>query len=135
MTTRLHLARPEHRAVLTGLLAFMAVWCELGMAYALGGAPGVPERWLEGSPFGSYVVPGLILGAGVGGSVAAAAFAVHRRRRHDDLIAAAAALVLVIWILEETLMIGLVSALQPIVLVYACVVFVLAARLAEISSP
>ena len=49
------------------------------MAYALGGASGVPEEWLENSPFDSYLIPGLYLGVVVGGTCLAAAYTTVRR--------------------------------------------------------
>src|SRR4051794_6041461 len=58
-----------------------------GMAYALGGAKAVPTEWLQGTPFNRYVIPGVYLGAVVGGSCLAAA--VLAERDHPGARAAA----------------------------------------------
>ena len=124
-----HLQRPSPRMTLAGLHLFMGFWCVLGMLYAVGGAEGVPREWLDGSPFGDYVVPGLILGILVGGAHFVAAGALLRFSSHSDEIAGLAALVLMIWVAEETMFLGLVSVLQPIVLAYAVLLFYLALRM------
>lgn len=123
-----HLQRPSLRIMLAGLHLFMGFWCVLGMLYAVGGADGVPREWLDGGPFGNYVVPGLILGVVVGGAHLVAAGALLRSSSHSDEIAGIAALILLIWIAEETMFVGLVSVLQPVVLVYAVLLFYLALR-------
>lgn len=97
----------------------MGVWAVLGMLYALRGAEGVDRDWLDGSPFGDYVVPRLILGVIVGGSQLLAAAAVWRRAPGRRVAAPGAAVVLMGWIVVQVAIIGYVSALQPIVLAYA----------------
>ena len=56
------------------LLGFGVVSSAIGavMGIFLGGA-GVPREYLDGSPFSSFVVPGVILGLVVGGTQAAMA--------------------------------------------------------------
>ena len=50
--------RVRRRRALAALEAMVGVNALGGMAYALGGAKRVPPQWLDGTPFGSYVVPG-----------------------------------------------------------------------------
>ncbi|MGL4255023.1 MAG: hypothetical protein ACRCSL_01740 [Microbacterium sp.] len=60
-----------------------------------------PTPYLEGSPFSSYLVPGLILGLVVGG-LHAVAFALGVRRNDLSLLAAAvAAIALLIWVFVQ----------------------------------
>ena len=104
-----------------------------GAWYALGGAPEVPTQWLNGTPFGSYVIPGLVLGAVVGGSQIAAAVAGWRRHPRARTLSLLAALVLLAWIVIQLALIGYHSALQPIVLVWAIVTGALALRSSDVA--
>lgn len=63
-----------------------------------------PE-WLEGTPFRSYLVPGLLLSLAVGGS-AAVATAATIIGWHGGLLSALAGLVLVRWIVGEVAVIN-----------------------------
>lgn len=67
----------------------------------LGGGTGIPLEWLRGSPFTSYLWPGLILGVVVGGVQALALVAQYRRYRLFRGLHAAAGLVMMIWIFVE----------------------------------
>ncbi len=58
------------------LLAFGALNAFAGGYYGLSGAPGVPLKWLAGSPFEDYFVPSVILFVVVGETLALAALAV-----------------------------------------------------------
>jgi hypothetical protein len=100
---------------LAGIHAVTAVNAFGGAAYALGGAEGVPLEWLDGTPFDGYVVPGLILGGVVGGSLLVAATSLWRGRPSAPRLSAAAGVVLLGWIATQVAMIGYVSPLQPIV--------------------
>ena len=109
---------------------FMTASAVVGMVIALvGPGNGVPQSWLDGTPFGSYVIPGLILGVVVGGSQLLAAMLLRRRPMTGEGAAQSAAVILMGWIVVETAMIGLVSVLQPIVLAYAVVELWLATEL------
>ncbi len=120
--------RPSARATLIGLHTFMAFWALVGMAYALRGAEGLNSAWLDSTPFNSFIGPGLILGVVVGGTHAVAAIALYVRAPRSDLVAAAAAIVLLLFMLEEVLMIGFVSVLQPAVFAYGAGLLYLALR-------
>jgi hypothetical protein len=58
--------------VLDAVVGVTAVGGGVALAAGLEGRR-YPVAWLEGTPFGSYLVPGLILAVAVGGSAAAAA--------------------------------------------------------------
>jgi hypothetical protein len=81
------------------------------LAVAANGA-GVPLEYLANSPFPSYAVPGLILGAVVGGTQLAAAIALLRRQRLALLLSAIAGFGMIIWIFVELAIIRQYSWLQ-----------------------
>ncbi|AXH36085.1 hypothetical protein DVJ78_12255 [Humibacter sp. BT305] len=101
------------RIVLVVMLGFGAVSAVAGaLMGALFDGAGVPVEYLAGSPFTSYLVPGLILGLVVGGSQAVAALAVIWRTRTALLVAAVAGFGMLIWIFTELAIIGEYSWLQ-----------------------
>jgi hypothetical protein len=99
------LSRVERLAVvlLGALIAVSAVGGALGL---VGGGLQFPLAWLEGTPFPSYTVPGLILGVVVGGSALVAALLVVRRHRLGVLAAVGAGLIQVGWIVGEVVLVG-----------------------------
>jgi len=117
------------RRTLIGLELFVALNAVAGAVYALGGADGVDRAWLDGTPFHDYVVPGLILLLVVGGSLAAAAVALMREGATAWDLSLAATAVLIVWLVVETLIIGLVSWMQPATFAAALVIATLALRL------
>jgi hypothetical protein len=123
-------ARPLHRAtwVLIGVEAVTAANAFGGAVYALGGAPNVPLEWLDGSPFHSYVVPGLILGGVVGGSQLIAAVSLLRRRPYARTLSSAACLALLGWIATQVAIIGYVSPLQPLMVAVGLLILWLTRR-------
>jgi hypothetical protein len=82
-------------------VALSAVAGGLGLA---GGTETFPREWLEGSPFNSYVVPGLILAFVVGGAAAVAAIVLIRLPTVGALLSMLAGLVLLGWIAGEVLL-------------------------------
>ncbi|MCS5498546.1 hypothetical protein NY547_14935 [Cnuibacter physcomitrellae] len=103
------------RIVLIALLVFGTASALLGavMGVLFDGA-GVPVEYLTGSPFTSYLVPGLILGVVVGGSQAIAALALIRRARSALMASAVAGFGMLIWIFAELAIIGEYSWLQAL---------------------
>ena len=99
-------------AAIEGIIALNAFG---GMAYALGGAAGVPVEWLDETPFDSYAFPGVYLGVVVGGTCLGAAWATLRRPSRAQMAAFSASTVTVSWILAQVAMIGYRSPLQPLV--------------------
>jgi hypothetical protein len=94
------------RNALIGLLGLGAV-SALGGAYGLlSGTLGMERSVLDGSPFASFTVPALILGAIVGGSQLAALGGLVRRAGWSIVGAGAAGGIMVGWIASEVLLIG-----------------------------
>lgn len=93
--------------VLVVLLMFGAVsaFCGAALGIVFNGA-GVPLEHLAGTPFSSFVVPGLILGVVVGGTQLAAGVAVLQRSQWAALLAAVAGFGMMIWIYTELVLIG-----------------------------
>lgn len=100
--------------VLSMMLAFGAVSALAGFIIAIpGGGAGFPLSALEGTPFTSFVVPGLILGVVIGGTQLTASVAVARGRGSGPLLACVAGFGMLIWIFTELAMIGY-SILQTV---------------------
>lgn len=116
------------RYVLGALLGFLALSAFGGGYYALLGADGVPVEWLEGSAFSSYVGPGLILFAIVGGSAAIAAVAMLARHRRRFDLAKIAGWILVTWLITQVVIIDFVSWMQPVAATIAIAILWLAYR-------
>lgn len=95
-----------------------------------GTAVGIPEDWLEGTPFTSYLVPGLLL-SGLGVLAVAAAVLQLRRHRLAWFWAGLSAGGFVVWIVVQSAMMGsfrhpLQTLLQAAVISIAGVVGLLA---------
>jgi hypothetical protein len=101
--------------VLIALLLFGSVSSCAGavMGIAFNGA-GIPLEYLEGSPFDSYLIPGLILGVVVGGTQLAAAGCLLIRHPWSLPISAVAGFGMIIWIFVELAMILVYSFLQTL---------------------
>jgi hypothetical protein len=117
------------RASLVALLALVGVNALAGGYYAVSGAPGVPVEWLRGTPFQSYLIPGLILFCVVGGSAGFAAWAVVRRPKLARRASIAAGAILLTWIVVQVLIIGYVSWLQPAFGISALLIIALGSQL------
>jgi hypothetical protein len=89
---------------LDGFTALTAVGGGLALATGLEGNR-FPRDLLRGTPFRSYVVPGLILAGVVGGSAAVAAAATLRDPRPGAWASALAGAVLMGWIAAEVLIV------------------------------
>ena len=94
------------RLVIVFLGVLIAVSAVGGAVGLLGGAIQFPLAWLDGTPFGSYTLPGLILGIVVGGSALVAALLVLRRHPFGVLAALCAGLIQVGWIVGEVVLVG-----------------------------
>jgi hypothetical protein len=103
------------KGVLIALLIFGALSSFGGAVYAIvfNGA-GVPREYLAGSPFDSYLVPGLILGVVVGGTQLWATIALVIRHRWSLPISAVAGFGMIIWIFVELAIILVYSFLQTL---------------------
>jgi len=114
------------RRMLIVVVLLLALNAVAGAVYAFGGAKGAKREWLDGTPFNDYVIPGVILLVVVGGSLAAAATVLLRRVPSAWGFSVAAGAVVIGWLIVETLMIGLVSWMQPTTFAVALVIIGLA---------
>jgi hypothetical protein len=87
---------------------------------------GMSEDVLDRSPFDTFLVPGLLLAAVVGGSLLGAAWLAWRRHPRAGIAGVAAGSILLGWIVIEAVMISGGRMLQAIVLVWALVIIALA---------
>ncbi len=87
------------------------------MADPTGASIGLPIEWLEGSPFGDYLIPGVILFAVLGVFPLAAAGAVWQKHARARLAAFLVGAGLTVWIGVEILLIGY-HASPPLQLIY-----------------
>jgi hypothetical protein len=99
-----------------------------GIALATG-LSGMPERFLDGTVFPSYLVPGLTLAALVGGSALGAAAAIWRYAEDALDMSYLASLLLTGWMLVQLVQVGFVSWLQPLVIAILIVQVALALML------
>jgi hypothetical protein len=111
------------------LLAAGAIPVGLGFVVRPDGAlVGMPRSVLAGSPFTDFLIPGLLLAVGVGGSTLTAAVFVARGVRRASRVSLAAGALVVGWIAVLVWLIGFVSALQPLVCGLGLAMIALAAR-------
>jgi hypothetical protein len=103
------------RRLLLVLLYFGAVSSFSGTVLAVqaNGGP-IPVRYLVGTPFTSYLVPGLILGIVVGGTQLVAAVVLQKRRKSSLVWTGVAGFGMMVWIFIELAMIKQYSFLQSI---------------------
>lgn len=83
-----------------------------GIAVLVTGGLGMPSEFLEGGPFTSFVIPGVVLLLVVGGSQTVAAVLLVARRESALVWTAVAGAGMLIWIFVETSMIRASSWLQ-----------------------
>jgi hypothetical protein len=93
-----------------------------GGAYGLLGAKEVPQEWLSGSPFSSYLVPSLFLFFIVGGSCLFTAILLFRDSEKARAMCFVTGTLLLCWIGAQMLIIGYVSWLQPAVALSAIII-------------
>lgn len=98
-------------ALLDGAVGLSAIG---GAIYAVGGAKDWPREWLEGSPFKTYLVPGLVLGLVHAPINLVAARALLGKHPGATQAALVAGVVQVGWILVQARIIGMRSFLQPL---------------------
>ncbi len=96
-----------------------------GGVYALAGARSVPREWLKGSPFKSYLVPGIVLFVVVGGSMLVAAGLLLGGQSAARLVSLEAGVVLLGWIAAQVTVMGYRSWMQPVLFAVGLAVVVL----------
>ena len=124
------LTRGEH--LLVGLELFLAVGAVAGGGGMLldtsGRGQGLPNNLLDGTPFRSYLVPGIVLLALNAVLPTAVAVLAIRRQPIARLGHLAVAVTLACWLVGETFFIGVASWMQPFFFVYALVLGILSVR-------
>ena len=97
------------RWTITALLGLLAVNALVASALFIarpdGSAMGIPEEWLEGTPFASYLVPGIVLGL-MGVLSATAATLQARGKAQAPWWSGTAAAGFVIWIAVQAALTG-----------------------------
>ncbi len=94
------------RIAIVVLEAFIAVSAIAGGIGLVGGGIALPPEWLAGTLFSSYLIPGMILGAVVGGSALVAAALLLLAHPLALPAALAAGLIQAGWIVGEILLVG-----------------------------
>lgn len=109
------------RALLVAAQAFIGVGALFGAYGLLADAEGLgmEEEWLDGSPFPDYRIPGLFLLTVIGGGMLASAVLALVDSRYARLAALALGTVLALWLIIETVVIGL-QAWEQFVLLAVC---------------
>jgi hypothetical protein len=118
-----------NRIALIGLNAFVAVGAVgggIGLMFYDGLGMSVDQ--LDGTPFSSYVIPGMILLLAVGGSALVAAWALMARHEYAAHLAFIAAAVLAGWIIVQIAMLGFIHFLQPVFFILGLIMMVFAIR-------
>jgi hypothetical protein len=119
------------RRILIGVDAFAALSALTGGVMVTTGWPyQFPMSWLQGTPFTSYLVPGLILGLVVGGSASAATIATWKSRSAGALVSAVAGCIMAGWIVGEVLILAIYTWVQIVYLLNGAAMIVLAIRIA-----
>lgn len=128
-TTRESRTMSATRRTLLGLHIFHAVSAVGGGIALIVGALPVPLVLLRHTPFDSFVVPGIFLGAVIGGSAATGASALFSRSRHAAAVSIVAGAIMVGWILGETVLVEGFSWLQGLYLLTGSTVLLVSIRL------
>lgn len=115
------------RKALTGVTAFLAITTILGGVGILLDRLGLDDADLDGSPFSSYLLPGLALALLVGGSAVAATWLLIRRDPAAPFAAAAAGAAMMIFELVQMVYIPF-HILQIVYLLIGAITFALAVR-------
>jgi hypothetical protein len=115
--------------VLGALLLLLAVNAFGGGFYGLSGAKDVPAAWLQGSPFDSYFIPGLILIIFVGGSALLAAVLIFLKHPFARKAAMGCGIIVLGWILVQLIIIGYVSWLQPVIAIAGICILLLTGKI------
>ena len=125
---------PAERVTLIGFELFMGVMAVVcGFILMVGQAGAIMSMQvdvLEGSPFRSFTLPGIILALAVGGSQLAAAYGLWRHDQWGPAASVAAGLILMGWIAGEVVLLGWIAPkfLQPFCFLYGAAIAGVALR-------
>ncbi len=86
------------RILLATLDVFVALTATGGGIAAATGVDPLPSEWLEGTPFRSYMIPGILLALLVGGSATAASVMMLRRSHNGPAASGIAGIILMGWV-------------------------------------
>jgi len=127
-----HPLPPSLRWPLLAVALFLAAGAiPAGVGFAVrpdGSLVGMPLAVLAGTPFGDFLVPGLVLALVVGGSTLAAAVLLALGSRRAAVVAMVAGAVTLGWIAVQVGLIGYLSPLQPVVALLGLAMLWLALR-------
>ena len=113
-TTRSWTRHDVARRWLAGVAAVVAALALVGGLRMIHDGFGMPDRWLAGTGFDSWVLPGIALLVGVAVPQAAAAVLVARRRPVAVVVAVLAGTALVLWIVVQLALLQRFFFLQPV---------------------
>ncbi|TFC05532.1 hypothetical protein E3O42_02945 [Cryobacterium adonitolivorans] len=85
-----------------------------GLGLILANGMGMPMSWLAGTPFDSYLIPGLILMLIVSGTQALAVLGQHRRQPWYPAAAGVAGFGMVVWVYVEVALLPVYSFLHTL---------------------
>lgn len=77
-----------------------------GVLGVVANGAGVPLEYLRGTPFTSYLIPGLILGVVIGGTQGLAAVTTQLQHPYSSIAATVAGVGMIIWIFVELAITG-----------------------------
>ena len=103
---RRHLMNRIIRNVLIILISFLALTALGGGIGLLTGLNAPPLVFLDGTPFSSYIIPGLALLILVGGTAALASILIVRNHSHAWAVAVVSAIAVVVFEIVEVIYIG-----------------------------
>jgi len=119
--------------VIVGFAALSAIGGGIGVVISNG--LGMPQSWLQTTPFADYVVPGLILAIVVGGSALLAMILLLAHHTWQYVAAFCAGGIMTGWIVAEVLLIQQASWLQALYLVVGLALMGLSAMLGLRAAP
>lgn len=91
-----------------------------------GGNLGMTTELIQNSPFGSYLIPGIILFTVNGIGSLLGSFVSFYKHKSAGMLSMVLGLVLIIWIIAQVYWMGLVSWLQPFIFVLGVMELILA---------
>lgn len=127
-TSRSSLGTAVHRPwVVIGLESFVAAWAVIGgVGLMWNNVIGMPDSWLEGTPFTSWVLPGVFLLAVVAAPMGVAAALEWRRSPWAGAASVIAGAAQIGWIGAQLAIMQKYNFLQPVMLGFGLAVLLLA---------
>lgn len=105
------------RNTLVAVLLFNAFTAMGGGIALISGTGTPPTDWLHSTPLDSYLIPGIVLLAIVGGSALAAAVALYQKNGRGYQLAILSGIIMLAWIIGEILVIQVFSWLQVLYII------------------